>query len=111
LLDAFNENMAENFMPSWINCIDESMSVWFSEYTCPGWMFVPQKPQPFGNEYHVEFYGRLSLLKEKISLGSWISLTLTTLERQWAYCFASQGQFGILGGLSSWIADFACFKP
>ena len=28
------------------------MSTWLSKYTCPGWMFVPRKPRPFGNEYH-----------------------------------------------------------
>jgi len=28
------------------------MSVWTNQWTCPGWMFVPQKPHPMGNEYH-----------------------------------------------------------
>ena len=28
------------------------MSPWTNKYTCPGWMFVPRKPHPFGNEYH-----------------------------------------------------------
>ena len=46
------KNMATNFVPSWINCIDESMSKWLNEYTCPGLMFIPRKPWPFGNEYH-----------------------------------------------------------
>ena len=35
-----------------MNCIDESMSKWVNEYTCPGFMFVPCKPWSFGNEYH-----------------------------------------------------------
>ena len=52
MLDCWNKNMADNFVLSWINCIDESMSKWVNEYTCPGFMFVPQKPWPFGNEYH-----------------------------------------------------------
>ena len=52
MLDKWNKNMATNFVPSWINCIDESMSKWLNEYTCPGFMFVPRKPWPFGNEYH-----------------------------------------------------------
>ena len=35
-----------DFMFGRINvCLD-------NEYTCPGYMFVPQKPHPFGNEYH-----------------------------------------------------------
>jgi hypothetical protein len=25
---------------------------WISRWTCPGWVFCPQKPHPFGNEYH-----------------------------------------------------------
>ena len=52
LIDEFNKNMAEQFSPSWVTCLDKSMSIWFSRYTCPGWTFVPQKPHPFGNEYH-----------------------------------------------------------
>ena len=52
LIDAWNQNMAENFLPSWINVIDESMSKWVNEYTCPGCMIVPRKPWPIGNEYH-----------------------------------------------------------
>jgi len=52
LIDAFNENMKQVFKAGWISCLDESMSVWFNRWTCPGWMFVPRKPHPFGNEYH-----------------------------------------------------------
>lgn len=48
----WNENMANNYEPSWINCLDESMSMWTNRYTCPGYMYVPRKPWPFGNEYH-----------------------------------------------------------
>ena len=28
------------------------MSIWQSRWTCPGWVFCPQKPHPFGNKYH-----------------------------------------------------------
>ena len=52
MLQEWNKTMATNFVPSWINCINESMSKWLNEYTCPGFMFVPHKPWPFGNEYH-----------------------------------------------------------
>ena len=52
MLEEWNKNMATNFVPSWINCIDESMSKWLNEYTCPGFIFVPCKPWSFGNEYH-----------------------------------------------------------
>jgi Transposase IS4 len=52
LVQEWNENMALNFKPGWILCLDESMMVWTNEYTCPGFMFVPRKPHPFGNEWH-----------------------------------------------------------
>ena len=41
MLDWWNKNMANNFVLSWINCINEIMSKWVNEYTCPGFMFVP----------------------------------------------------------------------
>ena len=44
--------MVMQFTPRWINAIDESMSKWLNEYTCPGFMCVPHKPWKFGNEYH-----------------------------------------------------------
>lgn len=48
----WNWNMKENFCSGWVNCLDESMMIWFCRWTCPGWMFVPRKPHPFGNEWH-----------------------------------------------------------
>ena len=52
MIEAWNENMRENFTPSWISFLDESMMKWINRYTCPGFMFVPRKPWPFGNEFH-----------------------------------------------------------
>ena len=52
LIKCWNDNMDEQFSSSWNSCLDESMSIWTNEYTCPGYMFVPRKPHPFGNEYH-----------------------------------------------------------
>ena len=52
IIQEWNLNMAQIFKPSWVSCLDESMSIWFNKWTCPGWMFVPRKPHPFGNEYH-----------------------------------------------------------
>jgi Transposase IS4 len=52
LIQAWNENMSHNFSPGWISCLDESMSVWTNMFTCPGFMFVPRKPHPYGNEWH-----------------------------------------------------------
>ncbi len=50
-LDVFKEFYAYNYHPSWLNVLDKLMSSWLSKF-CPGFMCVPQKPQPFGNEYH-----------------------------------------------------------
>jgi hypothetical protein len=52
IITAWNTNMAEIFMPSWVSCLDESMSPWNNRWTYPGWMFVPRKPNPFCNKYH-----------------------------------------------------------
>ena len=52
ILKAWNANMTEQFTPSWVSCLDKTMSTWTNKYSCPGWMFVPRKPWPFGNEYH-----------------------------------------------------------
>ena len=52
MVEAWRLNMVENFVSGYVNCLDESMSVWTNKFTCPGFMFVPCKPWLFGNEYH-----------------------------------------------------------
>ena len=52
MISCWNQNMSKQFIPSWINCIDKSMSKWVNEFTCLGFMFIPRKPWPFGNKYH-----------------------------------------------------------
>jgi hypothetical protein len=51
LIHAWNDHMAAEYNPSWLNCLDKSMNSWLSKF-CPGFMCVPRKPHPFGNEYH-----------------------------------------------------------
>ena len=41
IIEEWNANMTEQFTPSWVSCLDESMSTWTNKYSCPGWMFVP----------------------------------------------------------------------
>ena len=53
MIDVWQTNMNEIFSPWFMNCLDESMSIWSNKFTCPGFMFVPRKPWPFGNEYHI----------------------------------------------------------
>ncbi len=51
MLDAFNNHNNQNYVPSWISCLDKLMSSWLSKF-CPGFMCVPCKPHLFGNKYH-----------------------------------------------------------
>ena len=52
MITEWNRNMSEVFIAAWVCCLDESMSPWTNRWTCPGWVFCPRKPYPFGNEYH-----------------------------------------------------------
>ena len=49
LEEAWNKNMAQQILPSWINVIGESMMEWFNKWS-PGFRCVGRKPHPFGNE-------------------------------------------------------------
>ena len=51
MINNFNEHYLENYTLSWISCLDEPMK-YFLEKLCPGFMSVPRKPHPLGNEYH-----------------------------------------------------------
>jgi hypothetical protein len=62
MIRAWRDTMAAVFIPSWIVCLDESMSIWLSSWTCPGWVFCSQKPHPFGNKYHTICCGESGIL-------------------------------------------------
>jgi hypothetical protein len=62
MIRAWNENMANRFVTAWVMCLDESMSIWHNTWTCPGWIFCPRKPHPFGNEYHTTCCGLYNIL-------------------------------------------------
>ena len=51
MIDDFNEHYACEYVPSWVNCLDESMNSFLDKF-CTGFMCVTSKPHPFGNEYH-----------------------------------------------------------
>ena len=51
LEEAWNQNMAQQIFPPWINVLDESMMEWFNKWY-PGFMCAAHKPHPFGNERH-----------------------------------------------------------
>ena len=93
IISCWNTNIQSVFKSGWVTCLDESMSIWFNRWTCPGWMFVPRKPHPFGNEYHTICCGVTGImfgidlvegkdrpterhLDENANLGSTVSLLL-----------------------------------
>ena len=51
MINNFNEHYFEKYTPSWISCLDESMKYFLDKF-CPGFISVPRKPHPLGNEYH-----------------------------------------------------------
>ena len=53
--------MAEDFIPSWINVLDENMMEWFNKYP-PVFICVGRKPHPFGNESHTICCGLMYIL-------------------------------------------------
>ena len=99
LIVAWNKNMDDNFIPSWINAIDESMSKWLNEYTCPGFMFVPRKPWKFGNEYHDAGCGlsdiiwQVDLREGKIVAPILVRRSSMSLDQQLGHFFVYQSLF------------------
>jgi hypothetical protein len=62
MIAAWNKHMVKIFFAAWVVCLNESMSIWHNRLTCPGWVFCPRKPHPFGNEYHTACCGLTSIL-------------------------------------------------
>jgi hypothetical protein len=62
LISAWNKNMQDIYVPSWVSCLDELMSIWNMRWTCPGYVFCPRKPHPVGNEYHTIADGLTTIL-------------------------------------------------
>ena len=61
LEDAWNQNMAQQFFPSWINVLDKYMMEWFKKWS-PGCMCVGRNPHPFGNERNTICYALTSIM-------------------------------------------------
>ena len=54
--EARNKNMVDEFNPSRINVLENSMMEWYNKIS-PGFMCVGRKPHPFGNEHHAIYCG------------------------------------------------------
>ena len=50
--EGWNKNTAAHFDPSWFSVIDESIQEYINRYNLPMWIFAPQNPHRFENEYH-----------------------------------------------------------
>ena len=61
LEEAWNQNMALQFFPSWINVLDYSMMDWFKKWAT-GFMCVGRKLHAFVNEWHTIFCSITSIL-------------------------------------------------
>ena len=61
LEEDWNQNMAQQFLPSWINVFDDFMIEWFNKWS-PGFICVGGKPHPFGNEWHTICCALISIL-------------------------------------------------
>ena len=102
MLACWNKIMAKMFLPSWMNCIDESMSKWVNEYTCPGFMFVPHKPWSFGNEYHdaggaeSDIIWLLELWEGKDQPPQLNNKPFDDLGKTVGHCYVSQNQCGVV---------------
>ena len=51
MIEAFNDHYEDEYISSWLNCLDDSMNSFLDKFF-PGFVCVPRKPHPFGNEYH-----------------------------------------------------------
>ena len=52
MVKAWNYHMTFIFLAPWAICLNESMSIWYNRWICPGWIFCPWKPHLYGNEWH-----------------------------------------------------------
>ena len=52
MVKALNDHMNSIFLASWAIYFDESVSIWHSRWTCPGWICFNQNPHPFENDWH-----------------------------------------------------------
>ena len=51
MINNFNAHYLENYTLSWLSCLDEFMNSFLDKF-CPGFMSVPRKPHPLGNDCH-----------------------------------------------------------
>ncbi len=55
MIKLYNDYYSQYYSPSWISCLDESMSLLMD--FAPGFICIPRKPHPFGNKYQSIYNG------------------------------------------------------
>ena len=94
VLEAWNSNMTEQFTPSWVSCLDESMSTWTTKYAAQDGCLSPENHGPLAMSTtlcvaHCQgFCGRWSWWKGRI-LHQKSSLNSTIKGKQLDCCFVS----------------------
>ena len=49
IIVAWKYQMKDMFIPLWLSCLNQSISIWTKIFTIPGFIFVPKNPFPKGN--------------------------------------------------------------
>ena len=62
MIVAWNGHIKIIFTPSWISYLDEYMSVWMKQFTCPGFVFCPCKTNTKGNDYYTICCGESGII-------------------------------------------------
>ena len=58
----WNYHMPKFFIPSWILCLDEYISIWMNKSTCLGFFSCPHNPHTKGNKYHTICCGESGII-------------------------------------------------
>ena len=93
LVEVWNAHVMENFILSWINTIDESISKWINEYTCPGYIMYPGSCGSLVMStttwvvHSAMSFGRPISVRGKIDLPILVKKNTMNLGQQWEHFF------------------------
>ena len=62
MITSWNDHMTGIFLCAWVIFLNKSMTIWHNKWMCPGWVFCPCKPHPFGNKYHTACCALLNIM-------------------------------------------------
>ena len=99
LEESRNQNIAQQFLPSWINVLDESMMEWFNKWAL-GLIYVGLKPHPFENQWHTIYCALASIL--------WRAHIVAVKDRRTQLCKKKWEELGKTVGLMLQICEPMC---